>query len=395
MCTSTYQQIGAIADDSTGALDTGAQFACVGLSTSLILDLRIHCAAAVQVISTNSRERDREFAVESIRRAFRQLEGRQIYKKIDSSMRGHIGAEVNALLAVARKEKAILCPAVIEAGRKVRHGQLWIEDELLHHSAFSKDPGFPAKTSDLSSILDIPSSLVSLEHVHQGMPSLRAAIRQARERIVVVDACTLSDLDTIGESIVGEAWIPCGALGLARAWARALTGVSQVSPTLGTPKTRLPLLVAMGSMHHQSRLQIARLKDVLQLPSYVTTDHLHWDSLSNSMNGGLDIIVETPEQRTPPIGAQSGFPKILGQIVRHAISASKIGALVIIGGETLGGILDALAPSSIQIRGELEPGVPWGTLIGGISAGTTIITKAGGFGDRDVLVRILDWTKER
>jgi uncharacterized protein YgbK (DUF1537 family) len=65
--------------------------------------------------------------------------------------------------------------------------------------------------------------------------------------------------------------------------------------------------------------------------------------------------------------------------------ASRIGALVLTGGETARAVLQALGIRALWLASEVEPGVPLSVALA--SRPIPIITKAGAFGDRNTLAR--------
>ena len=62
--------------------------------------------------------------------------------------------------------------------------------------------------------------------------------------------------------------------------------------------------------------------------------------------------------------------------------------LVLTGGATALSVCRALGAAGITLSGEPVPGLACGTLLGGPAAGLSVVTKAGGFGDPDTLVRL-------
>ena len=62
-------------------------------------------------------------------------------------------------------------------------------------------------------------------------------------------------------------------------------------------------------------------------------------------------------------------------------------ALVLTGGSTAVAVSLGLGASGIRLGGEMEAGVPWGTLIG--PNPYRVVTKAGGFGGQDTLVGVV------
>ena len=92
-----------IADDFTGALDTGVQLAAHGIPTQVVVgqaDLSA-CSSTVLVVDTETRHlpaAKAAKAVEELTRSAVENGVGCIYKKTDSALRGNIGAELAALL---------------------------------------------------------------------------------------------------------------------------------------------------------------------------------------------------------------------------------------------------------------------------------------------------------
>lgn len=62
-------------------------------------------------------------------------------------------------------------------------------------------------------------------------------------------------------------------------------------------------------------------------------------------------------------------------------------ALVLTGGDTAVGVARRLDAVGVRLEGEIEPGIPVGTLIGPNPC--RVVTKAGGFGEPDALVKVV------
>ena len=105
-----------IADDLTGANDTGVQFSKQGYSTqvAILSDTQSqHLASTlsqealdVLVIDTETRDADAAAARARIRAVLASLylqPGDIVYKKIDSTLRGQIGVELDECLRLLRK----------------------------------------------------------------------------------------------------------------------------------------------------------------------------------------------------------------------------------------------------------------------------------------------------
>jgi uncharacterized protein YgbK (DUF1537 family) len=68
---------------------------------------------------------------------------------------------------------------------------------------------------------------------------------------------------------------------------------------------------------------------------------------------------------------------------------SRPAALVLTGGETAYAVLSGLGTEGIVIHTELQPGVALGTVEGGDAHGTTVVTKAGGFGNKKTMAAVI------
>src|SRR5690554_3007195 len=104
-----------IADDLTGAGDTGVQFAQAGLKARALMgDWSATAAqgADVVVINAESRALALEAAHDAVSRAaskLRDVGARPVYKKIDSTMRGPVGAYLDAVMDVFKQPMAVVC----------------------------------------------------------------------------------------------------------------------------------------------------------------------------------------------------------------------------------------------------------------------------------------------
>lgn len=105
-----------IADDLTGALDSGVAFADAGISTcvgegeffSTNADAK-NCAVQVTVVPTRHMPREDAYrAVYDVTKTAKACGIRYILKKVDSALRGNVGAELAASLAATGEKHFIL-----------------------------------------------------------------------------------------------------------------------------------------------------------------------------------------------------------------------------------------------------------------------------------------------
>ncbi len=147
-----------IADDITGAAEIA------GIAYTQGLQVRLVCGGTVcsrdtatnsmTVIATDTRSMTEADAIAETHRILLPLSsegerGSFIFKKTDSALRGHVVAELAALMEATGYQRAIYLPANPSKGRVIRNGIYYINDVPIHETAFSYDPEYPAKTSVL------------------------------------------------------------------------------------------------------------------------------------------------------------------------------------------------------------------------------------------------------
>ena len=156
-----------VADDITGALDTGVQLSANGASTLVVTDPDIDMAelanVEVLVVDTETRHVPAAEAYETVRRTVQAAKAAgfgYVYKKTDSALRGNIGAELAGLLDGAGAESMFFLPAFPQIGRVTRDGVQYIDGVPVAESVFGKDPFEPVTASSVADIIgqqtDIP-----------------------------------------------------------------------------------------------------------------------------------------------------------------------------------------------------------------------------------------------
>jgi len=149
-----------IADDMTGAAEIAGLAFAKGQQVKLVCSTAVCGCDTVTdetiVIATDSRSMTEAEAIAETRRIGIELKdstpqppGFSVFKKTDSALRGHVVAELTALMQATGYERAVYLPANPSKGRIIRDGIYYINDIPIHQTAFSYDPEFPAHTSNL------------------------------------------------------------------------------------------------------------------------------------------------------------------------------------------------------------------------------------------------------
>jgi len=395
-----------VADDLTGAGDTAVQFVRAGWVTLLSMggaDEALSGAGAraeVLAVTTNSRAMAPAAAGEAVRREVRRLRQagvRRLYKKVDSTLRGAFRAEIEAARAAWSDDAvAVICPAFPATGRTVRDGVLLVDGRPVTETSAATDPVTPVTQSHIPTLLGCAGIAASPDETPQ---ALAARIAQAGP-VVVVDAASEEDLERLARAVaeLGERALPVGAGGLAGPLARIWAGA----------QARGPVVVVVTSQHSAARSQAQTLQERgartwAPAPQQLA-DPAAWESWAAGVvasergvaDAGRDdtVLLLAPEGRHAGLDADTVAAR-LGELAARLIDALGAAGVVATGGDGARQVLQSLGATGIALVDEVTGGVPMGTLTGGRAAGLPVVTKAGGFGSADVLVRAAQAIRER
>src|SRR3954453_22347647 len=150
--------VGIVADDLTGAADGGVQLARAGYRTAVAFHGAPVAADAARLdavaLDTDSRALAPDATRARVRDAVRAVAAAPIVmKKIDSTLRGHVGAEVGAALEAAGRRVAVVAPAFPAAGRTTDGGVQRLDGEPVHRTRFAHDPVSPVREAHLPTLL--------------------------------------------------------------------------------------------------------------------------------------------------------------------------------------------------------------------------------------------------
>src|SRR5919108_3777187 len=253
-----------VADDLTGACDTGALFAARGpVPVTVWPDPALR--APVSVVDTESRGLDPDDAARRVGGGARNLARSRFFKKIDSTLRGPIGAELDALMRATSTSGALVCPALPAEHRVVVERVLTVGAVPVAETAIAEDPAFP-RASGSSNVVDLlrpqidrPLAWIPLGRVREGGSALTARLVRLSGMVIVADAETDADLDALIEAVLELDAPPLlvGAAGLALALARRLgLAAARVDPPAGER-----WLIVAGSRHPATRRQVEVARD--------------------------------------------------------------------------------------------------------------------------------------
>src|SRR5918999_3031963 len=185
-------RVAIIADDLTGAADTGVQFARAGYRTAVAFrGAPIPPSEDLDAVAldTDSRALPPGFAAKRVISASRAVRDAPIlYKKLDSTLRGPIAAELGAALGASGRERAVVAPAFPAAGRTTANGVQLVRGVPVHETEVRDDPRTPVREGHVPTLLATSFPTVrSLSVEDLADPTtVRSALGDARR--VVTDA---------------------------------------------------------------------------------------------------------------------------------------------------------------------------------------------------------------
>ncbi len=398
-----------IADDLSGAADCGIACTTAGHDTIVVLGERPdEPACHVLAVDADTRGRDRRDAAAETARLVRlhAPATRRLFRKLDSTLRGHVAAELAALLAVRREAgpaTILLAAAFPATGRTTLGGVQLLDGVPLQDTVVWRRERMTGRAF-LPEMLDaagLRTIVIGLEQVRAD--GLRFVIERAAASgsvdVLACDAGTDEDLARIAAAGIGlgPSLVWAGAAGLAAGLARLLphAGPPFRPDPAPTGPVEGPVLFVVGSLSAVSARQVAALSALPGVePLVVASTVLRqgegspaWrkteDLLDRALGSSRDVVVSLAAE--PDADPREGLALCHALAHLTAPHAGRIGALVSAGGETARAVLLGFGATGLRLRGEIEAGVPLAVAEG--SRPLPVITKAGAFGRDDTLLR--------
>ncbi|MBI2191784.1 MAG: four-carbon acid sugar kinase family protein [Planctomycetes bacterium] len=397
-----------LADDFTGCTDAEIQLLRFPVRTlSLLPHARLESyleAADVVLLDTEARAASSPDAYQATRAAASRLVASGVYrifKKVDSTFRGHIGSELDAVMDALRCDFCALVPAYPANGRTTRSGCHYVRGQRLSETEFARDPAHPIRESSLVVLLRgrmrRPVGNLFIEAVRAGPENLAAAMDRERERgvqVVLLDAETDRDLECIALALRR-----IGRLGLVAGSAAMLSAAFEKMPVHSTrpPPPGLlpgPTLVICGSLHPASARQIDTFATGLHARiCFIRASRLFSTSVerekerarilaeaSDALEQGHHAALTTGLERLTDLEGNAGpLSSFIGEVAHLLAERHTLRNFFGIGGWTSLAICSALGLEGIQVYREIEPGIALCRSIGG-PCELHLGLKPGGFG---------------
>ena len=421
--------VGIIADDLTGANDTALQFHQKGANTKILLDSecspKIKAGTEVWALSSESRNVPAEVAISRVEKAVNTLVENfnfdYYYKKIDSTLRGHIGLETLTMLNILEYDAAIIMPAFPQEGRITVGGYHLAKGVPIGRTEMAIDPHAPITESHVPTLLrsqlgEHSADIVGVIDLHTVMNGAGPILIKINDliaegkRLIVADATSITDLEQIALAInkCDKKLLPtgtaAGAQVLSKYW---LAGIEKNGVNINLEKK--PQLIVSGTATQITANQIKKLEQtddyeninfialnateimsnidenlveriVTNLASGVTVC-IHTSDLVANFDGFSDDSFNAELTKEKFASAITDYLAVLTKKVLEKIEV----ILITLGGETSYKCCKSINSNELQLVDEVAPAI---SLCYDINH-KWIITKSGNLGNSNTLIEIL------
>ena len=393
-----------VADDLTGAADCAVQGVRQGLSALVAMSpAGLGMPADLVAVDADTRSLPAEAAALRVADLIRMApKDRRLFKKVDSTLRGHVGPELAAALQSWRmvhrvRAIALFAPAFPATGRTIIGSRPFLHGEPLEATELWRREGSGASIAlpAMFQAAGLATATVTLATIRSG--ELAETLPRLAEStdVLICDTETDADLAALATAspALGDAMIHAGSAGLAGQLVRTMS--PRPGPALAgvPPVPALPLLFVVGSMSSVSRRQAAKLgrqSGIRSLPVPLAelvagseAALAPWcQQLQSALVRGEDVVLVPEPDGPEDLGHALPLRRALAILV--ASVAGRIGGLFLTGGETARAVLDACGVTGLSLHREVEPGVPLATALG--RHGFGVVTKAGAFGDERTML---------
>ncbi|MFD1803183.1 four-carbon acid sugar kinase family protein [Mixta tenebrionis] len=433
--------LGIVADDLTGATTVGVLLARSGLKSAAFFDTDsfAHSDAdyPAMVISSDSRALPKAEAQQRVGAAVAALQARgarYFTKRIDTTLRGGIGYEIDAMLARLPGETiALVVPAMPQSRRILVGGYSVIDSVALSCTDVARDVRTPVTESWVPGLLAEQTQHqvghIALSSVMKGKPQIEAdllAQQQRGVRVIVLDAIAIEDVDAIAGAVVALGWnvlaVDPGPFTERLAARRGLMHEPRRSlPTALPEKASGSIVIVAGSATAVTKKQLRYLIDSHANICHIPVDAELLVDRQNAAEIEVNRVVRqaklcVPQHKNALLVFESALTgrllnlhqeearfglahgqaaeninSGLGAIVREVLhcAAAEIKGLYMTGGDTMVNVLKALGATGIEMIDYVIPQTDMVRIIGGPWAGLVCVGKGGLTGPEDIIETII------
>lgn len=412
-----------IADDLTGANVSNSSLAKNGYTVGTInntTDIKRYENYDALGLHTDSRGISAQEAYQAVQEKMEAVKDLKVgfyNKRIDSTLRGNLGSELDAILDYLPKGTiAIVVAPYPDSGKVVIGDYMLVNGVPLELTDVKNDPTAPVHSSKVSAIFEEQTkrktAVITVETIMQGKQAITdtmCALKAGGAEIIVVDAFTNDDIDVIAQA----------TLAMNQPFVAVDPGpftyyLVKNSDHTELPKSKQKILFTIGSASSIVISQIAHLRAELA-PYVAKIDAVELlypqrreqeiarvrDLVLSHLEDNHMLLVATMVQKEDKldlgkVSHEAGISKqqaseIISENVARIGSeialamGDELGGLYTSGGDITQAFLERIGTAGIQIKDEVIPLAVYGSIMGGKLDGKAIVTKGGLIGDEYTL----------
>lgn len=399
-----------IADDFTGANDTGVQLKRRGICTNVVFKSELlQKSDSSFVIDTESRSLSEEDAYNKIKNILNKVElnnFKYVIKKVDSTLRGNVAKEIKAVDEEYNSELVLFAPALPDLKRTTVNGIHMLNDIPITYTEMAKDPLKPVAEDNITRILE---SVYDEKVTHFSLDLVRnQLVNFSLGRVFTFDAVTNDDMKNIIRAALNT--------GKKVLW----VGTAAMADNLfEIEKSTKPVLSIVASVSSVSRQQVKYAEEkgvsLIKIPIYDILENKiepkkYINQAEYLLKEGKDIIILPTSSydieeymKSNEIGNKTGMSKeeisnfinmLIGSISKNILLRNEVSGVFLTGGETAIGFFNEAEALGSSIVQEIAIGIPLMKLVGGPFDGLKVVTKAGAFGSEDAITYSIRKIKE-
>lgn len=436
--------IGVVADDFTGTASSGVLVARSQAKTGLFFDPEAVQAfqGANQLdaiyVSSNSRHLKPEEAYQKVSQATQALKNMGIQyfsKKIDTTLRGGIGVEIDAMLDTLDDDMiAVMVTAMPQSRRICIGGYSVIDGVILTETPVANDVKTPVTESFVLDLIKKQTKrrvgLITLGNVLNGEETLRNQMKEAVKqghKVLIIDAITLEHIDRIAKVCVDLNWnvlaVDPGAFTMKLAYQRGI--IKEEKPNI--PKGIVPeegktVFAIIGSANPATKVQVETLCKAddrniavgVSPAALIEGGETAQKEIENSVQKIKELFHQEPRPKTVlaetalhmvvdlqqederhsyEAGTASrlinkGLAKIAKGVL-EAVGQERVAGLFLTGGDTMECVCREIEVECIQAMDNIVAQIDVGRIIGKYH-GMPLVAKGGFCGSDDIGIEIVE-----
>ncbi len=385
-----------LADDYTGALDTGVQFSSVGITT-VVVDrylfnsaMLLKCDDEVLVVNTETRHIPASDAYKTVRQLSEDIKNSGIpylYIKTDSGLRGNIGSSLKGAVD-GWGSSVVFIPAYPEQNRITIDGIQFIDGIPVSKSVFGRDLFNPVKHDSVYDIIREQTDIC-----------VRDYYGEYNEQKCIIYRNTASDGDMLNEAGEikqrGDISLFAGCAGFAK-YIPYLVDFNRTE--IRQPVLPQSCIIISGCISETTETQIDEGEKNGLYTEVIDGLMIDDGELSEicrrllSHSSQTVSLLKTMNKNYAGIDINEAGVKItenLGKAAAWLIDSGYDGVLCVFGGDTLYQVLKSISAGYTAPLAEIEKGVVLSEAVCGEKK-IYIISKSGNLGSKDIISKIIN-----